>query len=76
MARPRRNDLCLSEKVGTFSDKRTGVSTMQSVETQVISRIYGNGRGWVFSQKDFAGLGTHATIDRALCRLHTKGTNP
>ncbi len=43
----------------------------KSNEKQALSRIYGNGRGWAFSPKDFADLGR---IDMALNRLIKKGT--
>ena len=46
----------------------------QSTANMVISRIYGNGRGWAFSPKDFGGLGARSAIDVALYRLHKKGT--
>ncbi|WP_199532922.1 DUF6088 family protein [Thiopseudomonas alkaliphila] len=39
----------------------------------MLYRIYGNGRGWSFSRKDFAALGEPGTIDRALSRLADKG---
>jgi len=40
----------------------------QGIEKQILSRIYGNGRGWAFSQVDFADLGNRSTIDSALLR--------
>ncbi|MCK4303273.1 MAG: hypothetical protein KAY24_03460 [Candidatus Eisenbacteria sp.] len=46
----------------------------QSTTTKILSRIYGKGRGWAFSSKDFSGLGTRSAIDVALYRLHDKGT--
>ena len=46
----------------------------QTIENKVISRIYGNGRGWAFSPKDFSALGTRSSIDVALHRLLAKGT--
>ncbi len=47
---------------------------MQSIENKVISRIYGRGRGWAFSQKDFASIAGRSAIDLALHRLEKKGT--
>ncbi len=47
---------------------------MKSVENKVISRIYGYGRGWVFSQIDFSDLGGRSTIDWVLYKLKNKGT--
>lgn len=46
----------------------------QSIESRVISTIYGHGRGWAFSQKDFAHLGSRETIDVVLHRLLEKST--
>ncbi len=39
-----------------------------AIEHKILSRIYGNGRGWAFSQVDFADLGARSTIDSALHR--------
>jgi len=45
---------------------------MQTTEYKVISRVYGNGRGWAFSKNDFVDLGSAAAIDQALSRLVKK----
>jgi Family of unknown function (DUF6088) len=45
----------------------------QAIEKRIISRIYGNGRGWAFSQADFADLGARSTIDSALYRREREG---
>ena len=47
---------------------------MQSIEDKVLSRIYGKGRGWTFSQKDFLDLGSRSAVDNALSRQQQKGT--
>ncbi|MFI4912944.1 MAG: DUF6088 family protein [Sedimentisphaeraceae bacterium JB056] len=47
---------------------------MQSIEKKVVSRIYGFGRGWAFSQNDFSEYGSRSSIDIALHRLNEKGT--
>ena len=47
---------------------------MQSIENKAISRIYGHGRGWCFSQTDFSDLGPRGSIDSALHRLERQGT--
>ncbi len=36
---------------------------------KIISRIYGNGRGWCFSQIDFTDLAPRSTVDTVLNRL-------
>lgn len=46
----------------------------QSTEIKAYNRIRGRGRGWTFSQHDFAHLGSRSSIDIALHRLLRKGT--
>ena len=41
----------------------------QTIENKVISRIYGHGRGWVFTPIDFLDIATRPTIDTTLRRL-------
>src|SRR6202795_981536 len=45
----------------------------QVIEQKILSRIYGNGRGWAFSQADFADLGVRSSIDSALYRRESEG---
>jgi hypothetical protein len=45
----------------------------QAIEEHIVSRIYGNGRGWAFSQADFADLGSRSAIDLALHRREKEG---
>ena len=47
---------------------------MQSIENKVINRIYGNGRGWSFSKKDFLDLADDGAIRLSLMRLTERGT--
>ncbi len=47
---------------------------MQSVEKSVTSRIYGRGRGSVFSPNEFLDLGSRRAVDLALHRLTGVGT--
>ncbi len=47
---------------------------LKNIENHIISVIYGHGRGWIFSQKDFASLAQSGTIDRSLSRLAEKGS--
>lgn len=46
---------------------------MQSIKNKVISRIYGHGRGWCFSQIDFADIAVRSTIDSILDRAFAEG---
>jgi hypothetical protein len=41
----------------------------QVVHNKVLDRIYGKGRGWVFTPKRFLDLGPRAAVDKALNRL-------
>lgn len=49
------------------------MNTSETLEKSILSRIYGRGRGWAFSQKDFSALGEAGSIDRALSRMAAKG---
>lgn len=47
---------------------------MQTIEDKIVSRIYGRGRGWVFSASDFSSEFGRSTIDWVLSSLATSGT--
>ena len=47
---------------------------MQSIEHKILNRIYGHGRGWVFSKMDFIGSADDGTIRQTLARLADRGT--
>jgi len=64
----------LWEKQGVFSCRTKGREVPQSVENRLLARIYGSGRGWSFSPKDFLDLGTRRSVDAALGRLTDKST--
>jgi hypothetical protein len=49
-------------------------SNTQTTDFKVRSRIYGNGRGWVFTPNSFRGLGSRDAIDSAISRLWKEGT--
>ncbi len=44
------------------------------VINQILNRIRGKGRGWVFVPKDFLDLGSRAAVDKALSRLAHGGS--
>ncbi len=46
----------------------------QTIEQQILARVYGHGRGWAFSPKDFLHLGSRKAVDVALIRLTNAGT--
>jgi hypothetical protein len=47
---------------------------MQSVDSSMLSRIYGDGRGSVFTPSRFLDLGSREAVDKVLSRLVQKGT--
>ena len=47
---------------------------MQSVDSKILSRIYGHGKGCVVTTGDFLDLGSRQAVDLALHRLAKKGT--
>ena len=49
------------------------MNTPTALENTMLSRIYGRGRGWAFSKKDFNAVGEAGSIDRALSRMAEKG---
>ena len=46
----------------------------QVVQNKILDRIYGKGRGWVFTPKRFLDLGSRDAVDQALFRLSQHGT--
>lgn len=46
---------------------------MQTIDSKLKSRIYGHGRGAVFTPNDFLDLGSRDAVDKALSRLATRG---
>jgi len=49
-------------------------SNPQTTDFKIRSRIYGNGRGWVFTPNSFRGVGSRDAIDSAISRLWKEGT--
>ena len=47
---------------------------MQSIDSKILSRIYGRGKGCVVTQSDFLDLGSRQAVDLALHRLVKKAT--
>lgn len=47
---------------------------MISIDKRILNRIYGSGRGSVFTPGDFLDLGSRAAVDKVLSRLSQKGT--
>ncbi len=55
-----------------FTKKRP--ESPQSTDKSVRSRIFGHGRGWVFTPKHFLPLGSKSAVALALHRLKAEGT--
>ena len=66
--------LVLTEKSCTFPVRVPVKIDAQPIDFKICSRIYGYGRGWVFTPKHFQGLGSSAAIDSTLRRLVADGT--
>jgi hypothetical protein len=47
---------------------------MQAIQNKIVARIYGKGRGWVFTPSYFLDLGARKSVDMALARLVDAGT--
>ena len=59
--------------MGIFSYMQTQSQSTQSIDSQVINRIRGHGRGYVFVPGDFLDLGSRTAVDLVLHRLTQKG---
>ena len=46
---------------------------MHSVDYKIYARIIGHGKGYAFSNKDFADIGARGSIDVALSKLAATG---
>ena len=64
----------LSEILVNVSDKNRLVYAMQSIDSKILSRIYGSGKGSVFTPGRFLDLGSRDAVDKVLSRLVQKGT--
>ena len=60
--------------MGRICHKKSQNTLMQAVENKMISRIYGKGRGWVFTPTRFLDLGSRSAVGNALSRLTQAGT--
>ena len=47
---------------------------MKTIDSRLKSRVYGGGRGSIFTPNDFLDIGGRDAVDKALSRLVTKGT--
>jgi hypothetical protein len=66
--------LFVSGNVYIIPDTLSKAKAMQSVSNKVVSRIYGHGRGWTFTKKDFSDCGSSTAVEKVLPRLRKKGT--
>jgi hypothetical protein len=64
----------LQEKYGIFSCRDMASVSGQPIFHKILRRIRGKGRGWVFSQADFADLGSRTAVDSTLFRLEKEGS--
>ena len=65
--------LALTEIIACISVKNLMQLVTQSIDGKIRSRIYGHGRGWVFTPKHFLDLGKRDAVDSALRRFKDDG---
>lgn len=54
---------------GYFFPQDRKFNLLQSIKDKVVARVYGKGRGWVFTPNNFLDLGPRKSVDMALTRL-------
>lgn len=62
-----------SQKQGIICDKMAMKKQQHSIDSKVLSRIYGHRGGWVFTPAHFLDLGNRAAVAAALKRHKRKG---
>jgi hypothetical protein len=67
-------NLDLTGKMTIIPVKNTMTKHAKSIDLSIRRRIFGHGRGWVFTPKHFQDLGSDSAIDSALRRLKASGT--
>lgn len=50
------------------------IDIRQGLDKQIVARIHGHGRGWVFTPRAFTALGDPRAVGMVLTRLRRKGT--
>jgi hypothetical protein len=70
----RNSSLYLTRKGGSIRVKTAMSKRSDSTETKALSRIYGHGRGWVFTPAHLADLGSRDAVASALKRFKAAGT--
>lgn len=63
----------LSQKQGIICDKMAMKKQQQSIDSKVLSRIYGHRGGWVFTPAHFHDLGSRMAVAAALKRHKKAG---
>jgi hypothetical protein len=62
----------MSENIYIISDNELDMT--RTITRAIRKKIHAKQRGWVFSPKEFANLGSRAAIDQALSRLQRSGS--
>lgn len=71
---PKKKACLPSEKQGSISDNKQTVNTSYPIDRSIVAVLRSNGRGWVFTPRDFLALGTRGAVDKALSRHAARGT--
>src|ERR1700730_4759848 len=64
----------LGQIYGIFCPQKLMAKHSQSIDLDVLNRVRGHGRGWVFTPRHFQDLGTRTAIGNALMRHTQAGT--
>ncbi len=59
---------------GYYLSRKNKNIVAQTIENKVVSRIYGKGRGWVFTPNRFLDLGSRSAVGNSLSQLTAAGT--
>jgi hypothetical protein len=63
----------LSHVLYIISDTWEASHMANDISSKILARIYGKGRGYVFTPKDFLDLANHATVRQSLTRFVDAG---
>ena len=66
--------LYFSEVRLRVSEKTIRIKKLQSVKSKIISRIFGHGKGYIFSADRFNDIAVRNSVDKALSELCREGT--
>ena len=63
----------MTQKNVSFCVRKSMETSKKNIDSKVVSRIYGHGRGWVFTPNHFKDLGSRDAVASALKRYKQSG---